>query len=364
MRHTDQWFFALPISRVTSSSLQAAVFNRVCRIYAPRYRQMQYAGFFADPATARPACDLAYSDVRAAFEHFLATRSGGDCDDEDEEAKAPRPIFLAAHSQGALHMARLLDDVVERRPALARNVVACYCIGMGLRRDSFEHHSRDDEDAEIFRLRPSSGPAQINALVSWNLRAAASSFGEANFVQTGVGPGHWSRARGGWYDDDAAVAGKGSALLQTSPLTWISNVGGGSVNDSGDAEDLTHLGVALPSFAPAFDPREMMNDEVFPSRLVALHRKKFGKRRPPYTATTTDYEVVVGNLSPSLSQMDMGQGVGDLHVRWLVCARSFCYPTIVLVWPCFAVVLCEQVLTLLSVILFFRSWTFRSSSST
>jgi hypothetical protein len=230
---------------------------------------------------------------------------------------------------------------------------------MGLRRDLFEHHSRDDEDAEIFRLRPSSGPAQINALISWNLRAAASSFGEANFVQTGVGPGHWSRARGGWYDDDAAVAGTGSALLQTSPLTWISNVGGGSVNDSGDAEDLTHLGVALPSFAPAFDSREMI-----PSRLVALHRKKFGKRRPPYTATTTDYEVVVGNLSPSLSQMDMGQGVGDLHVRWLVCARSFCYPTIVLFWPCFAVVLCEQVLTLLSVILFFRSWTFRSSSST
>ena len=305
---------------------QAAVFNRVCRIYAPRYRQVRYSGFFAPPDKARPAFDVAYGDVRDAFETFLDVRHGA--------GEADRPIVLASHSQGSLHMARLVDDVVERRPELARSVVACYCIGMGIRIDDVA------ERATSAVLQPSRSPAQGNALIAWNLRAAPTR-GEGNFVGRGVGPGHWTRARGGWCGDSADAA-----LLQTSPLTWQSNAPNRrgesalSTDAAGEAEGddaALHLGVVLPSFAPPISAAAMMADVPFESELVALHAKRFGapvvraeatatataakpkpkrarRARLPYTATLTDHEVVVGNLAPSLAGADLGQGVGDLHV--------------------------------------------------
>jgi len=296
---------------------QASVFNRVCRVYAPRYRQVRYSGFFAPPDEARPAFDVAYGDVRDAFETFLEVRHSS--------GEAGRPIVLASHSQGSLHMARLIDDVVERRPALARSVVACYCIGMGIRLDDVAAR------APTAVLQPSRSPAQGNALVAWNLRAAPTR-GEGNFVGRGVGPGHWARARGGWCDDPTDAA-----LLQTSPLTWRSNAPNRSeeallssdvVGAAEGADAALHLGVALPSFAPPISAAAMMEDVPFNSSLVALHAKRFDagvgrataakpkrarRARLPYTATLTDHEVVVGNLPPSLAGIDLGQGVGDLH---------------------------------------------------
>jgi hypothetical protein len=64
---------------------QASVFDRCCRIYAPRYRQMRLRSLAHDAE----ASDLAYADVRAAFENFLA-RTG-----------SARPFLIAGHSQGS-----------------------------------------------------------------------------------------------------------------------------------------------------------------------------------------------------------------------------------------------------------------------
>ncbi len=55
-------------------------------------------------ADAERALDLAYKDVDAAFTAFL------------EQVDPNRPLILAGHSQGALHLSRLLTDRVAKDP--------------------------------------------------------------------------------------------------------------------------------------------------------------------------------------------------------------------------------------------------------
>jgi len=50
---------------------QASAFNACCDIYAPQYRQASISAFIGDRMVHRAAIDLAYRDVRAAFEHFV-----------------------------------------------------------------------------------------------------------------------------------------------------------------------------------------------------------------------------------------------------------------------------------------------------
>ncbi|HWI85848.1 MAG TPA: DUF3089 domain-containing protein, partial [Sphingomonas sp.] len=96
---------------------QASAFNAVGRVWAPRYRQATLGAFLAtaDPRSAQ-AIDFAYRDVERAFDAFLKAIP----DDE--------PIILAGHSQGSLHLMRLLREKVAGKP-LASRVVAVYAIG-------------------------------------------------------------------------------------------------------------------------------------------------------------------------------------------------------------------------------------------
>ncbi|MBR0551976.1 DUF3089 domain-containing protein [Stakelama marina] len=95
---------------------QASAFNAVGAIWAPRYRQATFGAFLTDEKAAGQALDLAYGDVESAFDEFL------------KEVGPDRPIILAGHSQGALHLARLLKDRVAGKP-LAKRIVAAYVVG-------------------------------------------------------------------------------------------------------------------------------------------------------------------------------------------------------------------------------------------
>jgi hypothetical protein len=68
---------------------QASAFHLGCRVYAPRFRQMTAAGYL-NRTQGRPALDLAYKDVKAAFDSFLFRRN----------TECSRSIVLASHSQG------------------------------------------------------------------------------------------------------------------------------------------------------------------------------------------------------------------------------------------------------------------------
>ena len=94
---------------------QASAFNGVGAIWAPRYRQATFGAFLTSEAAAQQALDLAYGDVASAFDQFL--KEAGD-----------RPIILAGHSQGALHLTRLLHDRIAGTP-LAKRIVAAYVVG-------------------------------------------------------------------------------------------------------------------------------------------------------------------------------------------------------------------------------------------
>lgn len=97
---------------------QARAFETVGDIWAPRYRQAVIGAFLAgagDTNSAR-AVDFAWHDVSRAFDHFLA------------EIPADHPILLVGHSQGSLHLIRLLHERIAGTP-VARRIVAAYLPG-------------------------------------------------------------------------------------------------------------------------------------------------------------------------------------------------------------------------------------------
>ncbi|HZB69475.1 MAG TPA: DUF3089 domain-containing protein [Sphingomicrobium sp.] len=95
---------------------QASAFGDVASVWAPRYRQAAYGAFLLDNKDARAALNLAFSDVERAFDAFIAGIPPGE------------PIILAGHSQGALHLMRLLKERVARKLLLNR-IAAAYVVG-------------------------------------------------------------------------------------------------------------------------------------------------------------------------------------------------------------------------------------------
>ena len=100
---------------------QASVFSGAGQVWAPRYRQATFGAFLTDAPQAKQAIDAAYADVASAFDAFLAA------------IPADQPIILAGHSQGALHLTRLLRERIAAKP-LAKRIVAAYVIGWPISR--------------------------------------------------------------------------------------------------------------------------------------------------------------------------------------------------------------------------------------
>jgi len=115
---------------------QASVFNQHARIYAPRFREAHISAYFPnDTAAALRAFDLAYQDIKAAFEYYL------------KKYNANRPIIIASHSQGTTHALHLLKDYFENKP-LQKQLVAAYIVGMGIPKDFFSSLKMCEEPNE------------------------------------------------------------------------------------------------------------------------------------------------------------------------------------------------------------------------
>ena len=123
---------------------QASAFNGAGEIWAPYYRQAAFGAFLLDSADAEEALDFAYGDVAAAFDEFV--REAGD-----------RPIILAGHSQGALHLERLLREKVAGKP-IAKRIVAAYVVGWPLDTAS---------DLPALGLPACTAPDQAGCILSW-----------------------------------------------------------------------------------------------------------------------------------------------------------------------------------------------------
>jgi hypothetical protein len=101
---------------------QASAFRGCGRVFAPRYRQAHLRVFYQDGPDGEAALDLAYSDVRRAFEWYLEHEDRG------------LPLILAGHSQGSYHLIRLMRERFDgpEHAALAQRLVAAYVPGMQL----------------------------------------------------------------------------------------------------------------------------------------------------------------------------------------------------------------------------------------
>ncbi|RSK45975.1 DUF3089 domain-containing protein [Hymenobacter perfusus] len=170
-----QWNASLAnerLNRFTDESVirgQASAFNNTARVYAPRYRQATLFSFFDEKdASGKAALDLAYMDVKAAFQYYLDNFNHG------------RPIIIASHSQGTVHATQLLQDFFDTSPALRRQLVAAYLIGFNVKADDFQH------------LRPCEDSTQTGCYVAWNTVAwgtASKPFEKA----VAVNPLTWTR---------------------------------------------------------------------------------------------------------------------------------------------------------------------------
>jgi hypothetical protein len=112
----------------TAILYQASIFNAAGRVFAPRYRQAHLKSFFTKKhlADAQKAVELAYSDVKAAFEYYLKNYNQG------------RPIIIASHSQGARHAIHLLEEFFDGKP-LQNQLVVAYLVGFPVKKNRYKN---------------------------------------------------------------------------------------------------------------------------------------------------------------------------------------------------------------------------------
>jgi hypothetical protein len=181
---------------------QASPFNGVAAVWAPKYRQAAFGAFLTTQEDAEKALDFAYRDVLAAFDAFL------------QQAPKDRPIILAAHSQGSLHLTRLLRDRVAGKP-LAERIAAAYVIGWPISVSA---------DLGALGLPACETSGQSGCILAWQ------SFGEP------ADPGMITSV----YDASTGFNGQpraGTPMLCVNPLTGTRG---------GDAEAKANLGTLIP----------------------------------------------------------------------------------------------------------------------
>lgn len=196
----------------------ASPFNAASEIWAPRYRQATMGAFLTDAPEGRQAIDAAYADVREAFRYFLSS------------VDPDTPIVLAGHSQGALHLKRLLAEEVRGTPYAGR-LAAAYVVGWPV---SLQH------DLPQMGFPACAAPDQSGCVLSWQ------SFAEP------ADPALVLEAYGAYPALDGEAPGT-SPMLCTNPLTGSF---GGAAEASANLgtlvpEDSMEQGTLQPGLVPA-----------------------------------------------------------------------------------------------------------------
>lgn len=261
--------FGIPTSVMLVA--QAAPFNGVGNVYAPRYRQASIAAF-VQPEIApqrndgHQALDLAYSDVARAFDHFIAHFNAG------------RPFILAGHSQGAGHALRLLADKIDATD-LRERLVAAYVVGCGMPFDFFER---------VFQhLAPCASPTQTGCVIHWDTFMEGLTPPEFGFHRY---PEGWESARG-------------KPRFCVNPLTWTV--------DGERADAALHAGALPGTIVPA---------EVDPDRC------RLGALAPAYTwAECHEGRLWVADLSGTYFHDRFGvYHLHDFNLFWMDIRRNAC----------------------------------------
>lgn len=182
----------------------ASPFNRADEIWAPKYRQAAVGAFLTDQEEATMAIDAAYADVEKAFEFFV------------ESVGEDKPIILAGHSQGSVHILRLLREKVPGSPVESR-IAAVYAPGWPI---SVEH------DLPSYPLPACAAPDQARCVVSY-----------ISFTDDGD-PGQLLKRYSALPGMDGEPRGSDDTILCVNPLTGMTG---------GAAAAADNLGTLKPS---------------------------------------------------------------------------------------------------------------------
>jgi hypothetical protein len=185
--------------------IQASAFNACCAVYAPRYRQANGRAYTHPDAQSERAVAVAYADVSAAFDAFLA-RIG------------ERPFIIAGHSQGAMLGAKLIRERIAGS-ALEQRLIVAYLPGGAVR-------------AETIGIPVCDGPTQTGCVVSWNARGPQF---EHNAFELDA-------------SDEHTMAGR----VCVNPITWSTDgLGATADRNAGAIFFDTDAPVIKPAFADA-----------------------------------------------------------------------------------------------------------------
>ena len=148
---------------------QASALALSGKVYVPFYRQAHIRSFKMFNEGGKTALEIAYADVKKAFEVFLSKYNKG------------RPIILLSHSQGTRHAMRLIADFFDEKE-LQNKLVAAYIPGIGVKPNLFK------------TIKPMTKPDETGGFVSWNTYKK----------------GYYPKDDKDWYDGS----------VTTNPITW------------------------------------------------------------------------------------------------------------------------------------------------
>lgn len=154
-------------------NMQRGIYEDTCRMYAPYYRQAVLADYILPPEEAAPCFELAYSDVRAAFLHYIQHENDG------------RPFVLSGFSQGAEMCLRLLKEF-GNTDFVKNNMAACYAIGWVL---------TPQELAQYPYIRPAQSADDLGTVITFNTEApevTASMIVPAGVKTAAINPLTWT----------------------------------------------------------------------------------------------------------------------------------------------------------------------------
>ncbi|WP_299712511.1 DUF3089 domain-containing protein [uncultured Tenacibaculum sp.] len=123
--------------------MQASAFATSGKVYVPFYRQAHIRSYRLFNKGGKEAQDVAYSDVKSAFEVYLKKYNNG------------RPIIMVGHSQGTTHTVRLLKDFFDNK-TLQKQLIAAYIPGIRVKENEFSS------------IKLMKSPLETGGFISWN----------------------------------------------------------------------------------------------------------------------------------------------------------------------------------------------------